>query len=83
MHGLAHVAPLVLFLGAWWVGGGLAALCLALGGAAALAGGLIWKFRVITGASYFQGYALPKLPQRGSGARSAPVRLEAPALAAE
>ncbi len=83
VHGLGHLAPFLLFLGAWfWAGGGLAALCLALGGAAA-AGGLVWKFRVVVGASYFQGYALPKLPQRGSGARSAPVRLEAPALAAE
>ncbi len=82
LHGLGHAVPLILFLVAWlWAGQGLAALCLALGGAAAIAGGLLWKFRVITAAGYFQGFALPKMPQRGSGSRAAPVRMQAPAAA--
>jgi len=31
---------------------------------------------VITRACYQQGFALPKMPQRGSGRFAAPVRLE-------
>jgi len=54
----------------------------ALTGAAAVLGGALWKFTVITRASYQQGFALPKLPQRGSGRRAAPVRLNLAELAA-
>jgi phenylacetyl-CoA:acceptor oxidoreductase subunit 1 len=84
VHGFAHATPLLLFVVAWnFSGSGIAALCLALGGTVAVAGGLVWKFDLITKAGYFQGFALPKMPTRGSGTRSAPVRLEAPKMAAE
>ncbi len=71
---LGHVAPALLF-----------ALCLvlpqsaatlaALAGAAAVAGGVLWKFVMITRACHQQGFALPMMPQRGSGERAAPKRL--------
>ncbi len=69
-----QAAPAVLF-----------ALCLVLpaaagtlavlAGAAAVAGGVLWKFTVITRACHQQGFALPMMPQRGSGERAAPERL--------
>ena len=81
LHLVGHGAPIGFFLAALiaegagpWLGLGL----LGLGGAAALIGGALWKFTVITRASYSQGFALPRMPQRGSGARAAPVRFEAP-----
>ena len=39
-------------------------------------GGTIWKYTIITGAGYQQGFSLPKLPQRGSGTRAAPSRIK-------
>ena len=69
---LGHLAPLVLFMLSTVFSESL----LAFGGIAAVAGGVMWKFTVITRASYLQGFALPKMPQRGSGNRAAPVRTE-------
>ena len=69
---LGHLAPLVLFTLATAFSESL----LAFGGIAAVAGGVMWKFTVITRASYLQGFALPKMPQRGSGNRAAPPRTE-------
>lgn len=43
-------------------------------GLGAVAGGLLWKYAVVTWASFEQGFALPNLPQRGSGSRAAPFR---------
>ena len=37
-----------------------------------VAGGILWKFTVITRACHQQGYALPMMPQRGSGRRRIP-----------
>jgi phenylacetyl-CoA:acceptor oxidoreductase subunit 1 len=51
-------------------------------GVALIAGGAFWKFSIVVRASYQQGFALAKFPQRGSGKRAAPVRLPA-AQAAE
>ena len=42
---------------------------------AAVAGGALWKIVVITRACYQQGFALPKMPRRGSGRRASPARL--------
>jgi hypothetical protein len=53
----------------------LAQVYLGVGGIAALAGGAFWKFTIIVRAGYQQGFLLPKVPQRGSGARAAPPRL--------
>ena len=41
--------------------------------AAAFAGGAWWKGGVILFAGYQQGFALAKMPHRGSGARAAPT----------
>ena len=43
-----------------------------LAGVAAIAGGALWKFTLITRACHQQGFALPMMPQRGSGTRAAP-----------
>ena len=74
LHVLGHAAPALLY-----------ALCLVAGspalaglaGAAAVAGGALWKFTLITRACHQQGFALPMMPQRGSGTRAAPERLAA------
>ena len=50
-------------------------LYLFVGGAAAIAGGALWKFSLIVHAGYQQGFALDRVPQRGSGNRAAPPRL--------
>lgn len=44
-----------------------------LAGAGVIVTGAVWKFALITRAGHFQGFALPKLPQRGSGTRAAPA----------
>jgi phenylacetyl-CoA:acceptor oxidoreductase 27-kDa subunit len=44
-----------------------------LAGAGIIVTGAAWKFTLITRAGHFQGFALPKLPQRGSGTRAAPA----------
>jgi phenylacetyl-CoA:acceptor oxidoreductase subunit 2 len=68
---IGHITPLVLFA--------LAAVfsesLLAIAGVAAVTGGVMWKFTVITRACHQQGFAMPKMPQRGSGNRAAPARL--------
>ncbi len=46
-----------------------------LGGIAAVAGGVLWKKNVITESSYQQGFAIPMVPQRGSGKYAAPARI--------
>ena len=84
LHGIGHAVPVIGFAVALIVPWGSPAALLAVGiaGAGAVAGGVLWKFTVITRACYQQGFAMPKMPQRGSGTRAAPVRLEAPATAA-
>lgn len=47
----------------------------AIAGLGAVSGGAWWKFTLITKASHQQGFALPKVPQRGSGTRAAPARM--------
>lgn len=53
--------------------GGPLALVVA-GAACALWGGALWKHTLVTRACHQQGFALPRLPQRGSGSRAAPAR---------
>ena len=69
---VGHLAPLILFACATVFNEFL----LIFAGVAAIAGGVMWKYTVIVSASYQQGFALPKMPQRGSGARAAPPRME-------
>lgn len=68
---IGHITPLVLFALATAFSESL----LAIAGVAAVAGGVMWKFTVITRACHQQGFAMPKMPQRGSGDRAAPARL--------
>ena len=49
-------------------------LVLVAGAACALGGGALWKHTLVTRACHQQGFALPRLPQRGSGSRAAPAR---------
>ncbi len=74
MHLGGHVAPILLFAAFLGIEPRMPIL-LALGGAAAVAGGVLWKFTVITRACHQQGFALPNLPRRGAGTRAAPARL--------
>ncbi|HEY8554113.1 MAG TPA: DmsC/YnfH family molybdoenzyme membrane anchor subunit [Burkholderiales bacterium] len=76
---LGHAVPLVAFapLANGIAGPGMAAI----GGIGAVLGGVLWKFTVITRASYQQGFALPKIPHRGSGKRAAPPRFGFASLA--
>ena len=52
----------------------VAPLVLVAAAACALAGGALWKYTLIVRACHQQGFALPRLPQRGSGSRAAPAR---------
>ena len=76
LHVIGHALPLAL-------AGASAALAspalLAVAGLAAVVGGALWKFTLITRACHTQGFAIPKMPQRGSGTRAAPARLAPPA----
>lgn len=76
LHGLGHALPVVLFLGAAF--DGQPQVWLALAGVSVLAGGALWKFAVVVLAGHQQVYAVPRLPQRGSGTRAAPTRSQGP-----
>ncbi len=73
VHWFAHGLPLALLL-ACLAFAPAAHLLAALAGLSAAAGGACWKFVVITRACHQQGFALPMMPQRGSGKRAAPER---------
>jgi phenylacetyl-CoA:acceptor oxidoreductase subunit 2 len=68
---IGHITPLVLFA----LAAAFSESLLAIAGVAAIAGGVMWKFTVITRACHQQGFSMPKMPQRGSGERAAPARL--------
>ncbi len=74
VHSMGHGLPALLFFVALVAPIDPATL-LPLAGISALAGGFWWKFVVVTRASFQQGFALPRAPQRGSGKRAAPARL--------
>ena len=74
LHIVGHALPVVLFAVAL-APSEAAPVALGIGGAAALVGGVYWKFRVILKASYQQGFAMSKIPRRGSGTRAAPTRM--------
>ena len=78
---LGRLAPAVLFGAAGVMllllpeaAGVGAPLALVAGAACALWGGALWKHTLVTRACHQQGFALPRLPQRGSGSRAAPAR---------
>ncbi len=80
LHGLGHALPALLFAAAL-AAPAAAPLLLALAGTAVLFGGAMWKFVIVLRACHQQGFALPKVPGRGSGAYAAPPRLVAAAAA--
>lgn len=67
---IGHLTPLILFA----IATAFSEALLAIAGASAVAGGVMWKYTVIVRASYQQGFALPRMPRRGSGNRAAPAR---------
>ncbi len=74
LHLVGHVTPALLFglcLLPWLGPNALGTVA----GIAAAAGGALWKFVLVTHACHQQGFALPMVPQRGSGTRAAPERL--------
>jgi phenylacetyl-CoA:acceptor oxidoreductase subunit 2 len=73
LHLVGHALPALMFLVAL-INPALAHVYLGIGGVGAIAGGAFWKFTLIVRAGYQQGFALPAVPQRGSGSRAAPVR---------
>jgi len=73
LHGIGHALPAVLYAIAL-VWPQMPAALLLVAGVATLAGGALWKYTVIVRACHQQGFALPRLPQRGSGSRAAPER---------
>ena len=73
LHLVGHALPALMFLVAL-VNPALAHVYLGIGGVGAIVGGAFWKFTIIVRAGYQQGFALPAVPQRGSGTRAAPVR---------
>ena len=77
LHIMGHAIPLTLFMLAISLtfNNDLALILLGFAGLLAVVGGVLWKFTLITRACYQQGFALPKMPQRGSGKLAAPVRL--------
>ncbi len=72
LHLLAHALPIACYGAGLATGSGAILLVGALG---SVAGGALWKAVLLRRACHLQGFALPKLPQRGSGTRAAPPRL--------
>ena len=75
LHGIGHALPAALFVASLALP--MPELALFGAGIGALFGGALWKFTLVIHAGHFQGFAIPKMPQRGSGDRAAPPRLEA------
>jgi len=80
LHLLGHALPLLLIALAW-VAPAAASLFAPLAGLALVAGGALWKFGLVVRAGYFQGFRIPRMPQRGSGRYAAPARLDLAAMA--
>ncbi len=80
MADINQLAPIILGA-AYAVPGILFAIANAVPGADVLAGlmavgsGFFWKFMLVTRICHQQGFALAKVPQRGSGTRAAPARM--------
>jgi phenylacetyl-CoA:acceptor oxidoreductase subunit 2 len=71
-----HAAPLALFAAALFAQP-VSLFIPGLAGVLTVAGGAFWKAVVITRAAHQQGFALAKMPRRGSGRYAAPSLVEA------
>lgn len=78
LHVGAHALPIALAFIEWL---SQKTVLLALAALAVILGGAAWKYVLVVRAGYFQGFQLPRLPQRGSGAFAAPARLDLAAMA--
>ena len=72
---VGQLIPWVLLVGMQMVPALNTGFAFAAVGLGSLFGGWLWKKTVLLNASYQQGFALPNMPQRGSGNRAAPVRM--------
>lgn len=63
--GYGSLAPLILLLGAWLLPAPLQPVLMGLAGVWAAGAGAVVKYRLVTRASYNQGFALAKIPVRG------------------
>ncbi|MCC6212553.1 MAG: 4Fe-4S dicluster domain-containing protein, partial [Burkholderiales bacterium] len=72
LHAIGHALAAALFLLAL-VDPALLPACTLAGAVAAIAGGAYLKYMLVVHAGFHQGFALPMLPQRGSGVYAAPV----------
>jgi phenylacetyl-CoA:acceptor oxidoreductase subunit 1 len=75
LHLAGHAVPFILFAIALLATTG-PSIYLLVGGMTAVIGGIFWKYGMVVRAGFQQGYALGKLPQRGSGAKAAPARTQ-------
>jgi len=82
LHLVGHAVPAALYALCLFPGPAASVLG-GIAGAAAVAGGIFWKFRLITRACHQQGFALPMVPQRGSGKLAAPERFSVHAHAGQ
>ena len=76
LHFIGHAVPAALIALAS-LAPDAARVLLAIAGVAAMFGGAYWKFAVIVRAGFTQGFKLSHMPQRGSGKRAAPSRMDA------
>jgi phenylacetyl-CoA:acceptor oxidoreductase subunit 1 len=74
LHAIGHALPALAFVLAL-ARPDIALVCMLTGAVAAIAGGAYCKFMIVARGGFQQGYAMPMLPQRGSGTCAAPVRL--------
>ncbi|MBI3372681.1 MAG: dimethyl sulfoxide reductase anchor subunit [Betaproteobacteria bacterium] len=74
LHVLGHGLPAFSFY-LVLENSGMALAWMLTGAVAAIACGVYWKFMIVVRGGYQQGYAMPMLPQRGSGCFAAPPRL--------
>jgi len=81
LHIAGHAVPFILFAVALLTTTG-PSVHLLVGGLTAVIGGFFWKYAMVVRAGYQQGFALGKMPRRGSGAKAAPARLQGFARAA-
>jgi phenylacetyl-CoA:acceptor oxidoreductase subunit 2 len=75
LHVVGHALPALMFV-LTLVNPALLQVYLGVAGVAAIAGGAFWKFTIIVRAGYQQGFGVPAVPQRGSGTRAAPARVQ-------
>jgi len=75
LHIAGHGVPFILFAVSLFAGNA-AGYYLVIAGIATVIGGFFWKYGIVVRAGFQQGFALGRMPQRGSGAKAAPARTQ-------